>query len=72
MDYLHDALFHVSQNIHRQLLVNPADRKAEIQPLSVMIERVEAMRCRRDPALCQDSLDLKPVRQKMCSRRDVQ
>jgi hypothetical protein len=72
MDYLQDALFHVSQNIHRQLLVDPATRTAEPQPLNVMIERVEAMRCRRDPSLRQGILDLKPLQRQMSSRSGVQ
>ncbi|QUT06517.1 hypothetical protein KFK14_03370 [Sphingobium phenoxybenzoativorans] len=72
MDYLQDALFHVSQNIHRQLLLNPGQAAAPAQPISALIDRVEAMRRRREPGQGQGVLDLRTLRQAMAPSRDVQ
>nr|ART40477.1 K110 [uncultured bacterium] len=44
MDGLQDAMFHVGQSIHHDLLVTQATSPANSQPLGTWIERIEALR----------------------------
>jgi hypothetical protein len=45
-----DALFHVSQAIHRDLLLTPASVPMRTENLSTLIARIEARRMRYLPA----------------------
>jgi hypothetical protein len=72
MDFMQDALFHVSQNIHRRLLLDPARPAVSPQPISTLVDRVEAMRLRREPGNGQGVLDLRTLRQSLTPNRDVQ